>query len=67
MTIEVTKRDIIHMIRGSIPCMAMKERAMEMGVGNDFYAEWEWFDPSHECWSKYTREQLLDLYRLPHK
>ena len=43
--------DIVHMIRGTIPSRAMKERAMEMGVGNDFYAEWEWFDPSQECWS----------------
>ena len=59
---QLSKRDVVAMIRGTIPNYAMKAKAIEMGIGNDFYAEWEWFAPDMNCWAKYSAIELYNMY-----
>ena len=61
---QITRRDVIHMIRGCEPGRVMKDRAMALGVGNDFYNDFEWFKTDDPCWEKWSDNELRELYML---
>jgi len=61
---RITRRDVIHMIRGTEPGREMKGRAMAMGVGNDFYTDFEWFSTDDPCWERWSDDELIELYKL---
>lgn len=66
MTVELTKQDIIHLLRGT--CISdykiiFELEKMDLGsyIGG-FLDEFEWYSPKGSCWDKFSEQELYDLY-----
>ena len=60
MNVELTKRDIIHLLRGVEPSYD------KMGLGyytGGFVDRFEWQYPNYRLWDKYSEEELFNLYK----
>lgn len=66
MTIEVTKKDVIHLLRGT--CNLDYEtifKLKNMGLGSyigGFVDTFEWSSPNSSCWDKFSEKELYVLY-----
>ena len=66
MTVELTKQDVIHLLRGV--CGLDYEtifKLKNMGLGSyigGFVDEFEWHSPYNLCWDKFSEQELYDLY-----
>lgn len=66
MTVELTKKDIIHLLRGT--CISdyiiiFELEKMDLGsyIGG-FLDEFEWYSPKGLCWDKFSEQELYNLY-----
>ena len=66
MTVELTKKDVIHLLRGV--CSLDYKTIFElkyMGLGGyigGFVDEFKWYHPNGSCWDKFSEQELYDLY-----
>lgn len=66
MTVELTKKDVIHLLRGV--CSLDYETIFKlenMGLGSyigGFVNAFEWYSPYNLCWDKFSEQELYDLY-----
>lgn len=66
MNVELTKRDIIHLLRGVEPSYDKMGIVKDMGLGYDtggFVDRFEWQYPNYHLWDKYSEEELFNLYK----
>ena len=66
MTVELTKKDVIHLLRG-VCSLEYKTivKLEKMGLGSyigGFVDEFEWYSPNGLCWDKFSVQELYDLY-----
>lgn len=66
MEAELSKRDIIHLLRGVEPTYETMRIVEDMELGNytgGFEDRFDWNYVSSKSWNKYSEEELLELYR----
>lgn len=67
MESDLSKMDIIHLIRGTeIPDYKTMFEIKNMGLGDyigGFVDSFEWNNTNSESWDKYSEEELLKLYK----
>lgn len=66
MNVELTKKDIIHLLRGVEPSYDKMGIVEDMGLGyytGGFEDIFEWQYPNYHLWDKYSEEELYGLYR----
>ena len=66
VTKELSKRDVIHMLRGTSPTLSGMGEAIKMGLGTytgGMVNRYDWKDAGNSAWDKYTAADLLVLYR----
>lgn len=66
MNVELTKRDIIHLLRGVEPSYDKMGIVEDMGLGyyiRGFEDRFEWQYPNYHLWNKYSDEELFNLYK----
>ena len=66
MNVELTKRDIIHLLRGVEPSYDNMGIVEDMGLGYytvGFVDRFEWQYPNYHLWDKYSDEELFNLYK----
>ena len=66
VTKELSKRDVIHMLRGTSPTLSGMGEAIKMGLGTytgGMVDRYDWKDADNSAWDKYTAADLLVLYR----
>lgn len=66
MNVELTKRDIIHLIRGVEPSYDKMGIVKDMGLGyytGGFVDRFEWQYSNYHLWDKYSDEELFNLYK----
>ena len=66
MNVELTKRDIIHLLRGVEPSYDNMGTVEDMGLGyytGGFVERFEWQYPNYHLWDKYSDEELFNLYK----
>jgi hypothetical protein len=66
VTKELSKRDVIHMLRGTSPTLSGMGEAIKMGLGmytGGMVDRYDWKDADDSAWDKYTAADLLVLYR----
>jgi len=66
MTVELAKKDVIHLLRGVCDLdygTIFKLEKMDLGsyIGG-FVDEFEWYSPNGSCWDKFSEQELYDLY-----
>lgn len=65
MTVELSKKDIIHLLRGTEPNYNVMGLVKDMELGSyigGFEDRFEWNYQSSKCWDKYSEQELYDLY-----
>lgn len=65
MNVELTKKDIIHLLRGVEPSYDKMGIVKDMGLGfytGGFEDRFEWKYPNYHLWDKYSEEELYGLY-----
>ena len=66
MIVELNKRDIISLLRGTTPsynAIGLVEK-MELGSYTGGFADrFDWNYQSSKCWDKYSEEDLFNLYK----
>lgn len=66
MTVNLTKKDIIHLLRGVYNLDYETIFKLEkMGLGSyigGFMYEFEWHSPDSLCWDEFSEQELYDLY-----
>lgn len=65
MNVELTKRDIIHLLRGVEPSIEKMRTVEDMGLGyytGGFEDRFDWQYPNNYLWDKYSEEELYELY-----
>lgn len=66
MNVELTKRDIIHLLRGVEPSYDKMGIVKDMGLvyyTGGFVDRFEWQYPNYHLWDKYSEEELFNLYK----
>lgn len=66
MNVELTKIDIIHLLRGVEPSYDKMGIVNDMGLGyytGGFVDRFEWQYPNYHLWDKYSDEELFNLYK----
>lgn len=67
MEVNLSKKDIIHLLRGAeIPDYKILFEVKGMGLGEyigGFVDSFEWNGANSESWEKYSEEELYELYR----
>jgi hypothetical protein len=66
MTVELTKKDIIHLLRGVDnldygTIFKLKNMGL-VGYTGGFVDEFEWHSPYNLCWDEFSEQELYDLY-----
>lgn len=65
MNVELTKRDIVHLLRGVEPSIEKMRIVEDMGLGDytgGFEDRFDWQYPNYYLWDKYSEEELYELY-----
>lgn len=65
MNVELTKKDIINLLRGVEPSYDKMGIVEDMGLGHyigGFNDEFDWQYPNYHLWDKYSEEELYELY-----
>lgn len=65
MNVELTKKDIIHLLRGVEPSFEKMGIVEDMGLGyytGGFEDRFEWQYSNYHIWDKYSEEELYELY-----
>ena len=65
-SVELSKRDIINMVRGTSPNYEGMSEAIAMELGTytgGMVDRFDWNGADSKSWDKYTSEELLLLYR----
>lgn len=66
MIVELNKRDIIHLLRGTEPSYDLIGLVEDMELGRytgGFVDRFDWNCQSSKCWDKYSEEDLFKLYK----
>lgn len=66
MIVELNKRDIIHLLRGTSPSYEAMGLIEEMELGRytgGCVGRFDWNWQSCKCWDKYSEEDLFKLYK----
>lgn len=65
MKVELTKKDIINLLRGIEPSYDKMGIVEDMGLGHyigGFVDKFDWQYPNYHLWYKYSEEELYELY-----
>ena len=65
MKVELTKKDIINLLRGIDPSYDKMGIVEDMGLGHyigGFVDKFDWQYPNYHLWYKYSEEELYELY-----
>ena len=66
MQVELSKKDIINLLRGAEPSYDKMRTVENMGLGyylGGFDDSFGWNYQSSKCWDKYSEEDLFKLYK----
>ena len=66
MQVELSKKDIIHLLRGVEPSYDKMRTVEDLGLGTytgGFDDSFDWNYQSSKCWDKYSEEDLFKLYK----
>lgn len=66
MIVELSKTDIINMLRGIDPGYSDTDRLERLGLGyyvGGFADRWEWNSLRSGAWDDFTEEELFELYK----
>ena len=69
MEANLSKKDIIHLLRGVEPSYDKMGIVEDMGLGyytGGFEDRFEWQYPNDHIWNKYSEEELYKLYNKQH-
>lgn len=65
MKVELSKKDIVNLLRGVEPSHDTMKKAIDMGLGiyvGGFEDKFVWEYPNYHLWYNYSEEELFDLY-----
>lgn len=65
MNVELTKKDIIRLVRGVEPSYGTMGLVEDMGLGGytgGFEDRFDWNYTTSKCWDRYSEEELYELY-----
>lgn len=66
MQVELSKKDIIHMLRGVEPSYDLMRMVEDMKLGyytGGFEDRFDWQYSNYHLWDKYSEEELYELYK----
>ena len=66
MKVELSKKDIVNLLRGVEPSYEKMGTVENMGLGTytrGFDDSFDWNYQSSKCWDKYSEEDLFKLYK----
>ena len=66
MQVELSKKDIVNLLRGVEPSYDKMRTVENIGLGHytgGFDDSFKWNYQSSKCWNKYSEEELFNLYK----